>query len=362
VNVTFVISSLEAGGAEKNLALLANAFSQNGHAVTILTWSDQSGVQGYPLDPAVRVKPLALVSRSESFLRRVQSVMHRLKVLRQAIAISKPDVCISFIDVTNVYTLAASFRLSVPVVVCERIEPAWWPPTLLWRLLRTVSYRQAQSIVVQTEPAKDQLARFLRRKTTVIPNPVIRPATPGAAPESSQLIVTVGRLEPQKRFDVLLHAVTALKDKHPDWRLLILGDGSQQLTLRALAHELGLSEMVLFEGRQRDLETYYQRAAVFVSSSDFEGFPNALAEAMATGVPVIATDTAGASALVRHGEDGFVVARGDVTALGNRLEFLAQNPAERRRLGDNARQVTDRFPLGDIVHRWERLIESAAHT
>jgi glycosyltransferase involved in cell wall biosynthesis len=193
----------------------------------------------------------------------------------------------------------------------------------------------------------------------VIPNPVPAAEPSGPRDSAERLVLAIGRLEPQKGFDVLLRAFSTMSARHPDWRLAILGEGSSRAPLEALARELGIAARVVLPGRTPDPRPFLQSAAIFVLSSRFEGFPNALAEAMASGVAVIATDCpTGPRELVQPDASGLLVPTDDVAGMADALERLAADPGLRHRLGEAAREAVRRYHPETVLREWDRLLAS----
>jgi glycosyltransferase involved in cell wall biosynthesis len=260
----------------------------------------------------------------------------------------------------NVLTLLATSGLNLPVVVSERNDPKLCSIGAEWNCLRKWAYRRAHRVVVQTESAKTYFSAAVQRRTVVIPNPVIVPPERPKKNhrEGQKLIVGLGRLVPQKGFELLLAAFAQIASRHPDWSLAVWGEGGQRGQLEELRDRLGLRERVGLPGRTREPHEKLQQADLFVLSSRSEGFPNALGEAMACGLPVISFDCpSGPRDLIRDQVDGLLVPQGDVAALASAMERLMSNVDERNRLAARAVEVSERFGLEKVMALWETILQ-----
>lgn len=342
------------------MACMANYWARRGWPVTLLTLANDSAKPFFDLDCRIRHVPLGIAGDSPHLVAGLWNNLNRIRVLRQAIRKSDPEVVISFMEQVNVLALLAACGLGVRVVVSERIDPYRFHPGSVWKQLRWLVYSRADCIVVQS---RDALAYFLPKfndRTVVIPNPVVVPpdgqvsdglVTPG------RCLIAVGRLTEQKQFDLLLKAFARLKDRYSEWTLTIVGDGPMRSELESLCDQLGLAGRVMFTGFVTDPYRYLRQASLFVMSSGYEGFPNALCEAMACGLPVISTDCAGGvREIIRDGDNGILVPSGDEDALAAAMARLMGNEAERRRLASRAVEVTERFSLGKVMAMWEEVL------
>lgn len=199
------------------------------------------------------------------------------------------------------------------------------------------------------------------RRTHVIPNPVSEQFANGRGTDTHgrrPIVLAVGRLVPQKGFDLLIEAFAAVAQRHPDWSLVIVGQGPEEARLRGMAGGLLGRGTVTFQGAVTDLERFYRSAGLFVLPSRFEGFPNALLEAMASGCAVIAANCpAGPAEIVRQGIDGVLVPPEDVRALITEMDRLMGDAAARSRLGARAGDVSERFGVERILNLWDDAID-----
>jgi GalNAc-alpha-(1->4)-GalNAc-alpha-(1->3)-diNAcBac-PP-undecaprenol alpha-1,4-N-acetyl-D-galactosaminyltransferase len=360
--LSLVISSLQAGGAERVLSRMASYWAARGHDVEIVSYDRPDARPFYPLHADVRVRGLDLLRDSRHPIEALWNTAVRVRRVRRAIVEHGPDAVISFLDQVNVVTLLATRALDLPVIVSERNDPAKLPLAAPWPALRRWTYRRARWVVMQTP----QAAAYFddpRIRMTVIGNPIVpapAPEPPAAAgAKGVSWITAVGRLAPQKGFDLLLQAFARIAAAHPSWSLRIVGDGRERAALTELARTLGVAERVEFTGRVDNVFPLLAAADLFVLSSRFEGFPNALAEAMSAGLPVIAFDCQrGPSAIIRHEIDGLLVPAEDVAGLAAAIDRLIANPAARATLAARAPEIVERYSEAAIMNRWEDLLRS----
>lgn len=337
------------------LSALANAWDEAGHDVTLYTF-ECGGPKQFELSASVRYRPLPLAGVSASPVAALMANLKRLRILRSAIRESNPEVVVSFTSSANVLTLLAAMGLGVPVIVSDRSDPFRLKIGAAWNELRALTYPRAAAVVCQTENVAAMLRQSTRQKVIVIPNPV--PLRGHSLPPAAKgkRIFAMGRLDPVKGFDLLLRAFHSIAGKHREWRLTILGEGPERGNLEILVAALGLRDQVSLPGWVADPFSLLAEAEVFVLSSRVEGFPNALCEAMACGVPVIAFNCqSGPADILRPNIDGVLVPAQDVDALASAMERLIDNPAERARLRLRAPQVVQRFGVKNILQQWTTL-------
>jgi len=364
MRITLVISSLEAGGAERVMSTMANYWSARDRQVTILTLSSEAG-DWYGLDTRIKRVGLNLVSNPAHLGEALQNTFKRVARLRRELCSSLPDVVISFGGETNILTLLASAGTSAPVIVSERVDARHHSIGLVRHALRYLLYRRADGLVVQSHAARDWGRKLVGSENVhVIPNPVavavhgvvlaaVRPAT-------GRTVVAMGRLAHQKGFDHLLRAFAKCARKHAAWSLVIIGEGHERTALERLIAELELKDRVTMAGLRQTPARLLQQADLFVMSSRYEGFPNALLEAMACGLAVISTDCPnGPREIIRDGVDGVLVQPEDSDALAAAMDRLMDDQRERERLGARAVEVRERFGIEKIMSMWDDLL---AHT
>jgi GalNAc-alpha-(1->4)-GalNAc-alpha-(1->3)-diNAcBac-PP-undecaprenol alpha-1,4-N-acetyl-D-galactosaminyltransferase len=361
--LALVISTLASpGGAERVAAALANYWCESGVEVVILTFDEAGSSRFYRVAERVRVISLGGRGNSRNLIHGGISNLRRILAVRSALVDLSPDVVLSFGDTTSTVTLAASRGLAMPVIAADRTSPAHAPITALWRILRDATYRVCDRLIVQTSSARDYYVDRGVRAVDVIPNPVSRSISRKTRP-SANTVVAAGRFTREKGFDLLIQAFALVAEVHPSWSLVIHGDGPLRGELERLATEVGLDSRIRLAGNATDLSGQLSGAGLFVLSSHFEGFPNALCEAMAAGIPVIATDCpVGPREIVTDGEDGLLVPPFDVHALATAIDLLIRDGARRDRMGKAATAIVERLSIDRISRMWASSINAALGT
>jgi len=355
MRLTLVISSLNTGGAERVMCTLANAWCAQGRQTTILTTHDGGRAPDYPLSPDVRVVSVDPLCGG---LRRQIEIAKRI---RGQIRSDRPDVMISFLKYTNILALIATRGLGVPTIVSERLDPSVVDLGPLWSRLRRWTYRWTDTLVAQTPTAARRFEAMAPGRVRVVPNPVFPLADEPGADDPVSLdgptFLAVGRLHPQKGFDVLIRAMATVKVREPDWRLVILGEGECRDELERIVRDQGLGDVIRMPGRARNPWPWLVAADAFVMSSRTEGFPNALCEAMVAGLPVVSADCpSGPADLIDDGRDGLLVPVGDSDALAEGMLRLARSGNLRSELGTRASLIGNRYPIETILALWEEIL------
>lgn len=369
MKIALVISSLGGGGAERVMATLANAWVHDGIEVTLITLASRAE-DVYPLDDAVERVDLDQTGSSSNFLQALIRNIVRVRRLRATLVACNPDVVVSFLTTTNLLTILACRGLARPLLVSERVFVSKYPPNGVWRLLYRPLYRLATEVVSQTQRGATDLEARLKRKVSVIPNPLM-PQHQGSLRQRVQTtillrkgdarwVLAIGRLSVEKGFDLLISAFARVAAHYPKWHLVIAGEGPERSALTAQITGFRLTERIHLLGFCNDAQALMRQADLFVLPSRYEGMPNALMEAMATGCPCISFDCeSGPAELIDHGVNGWLVAPENVVALAAALEQLMRDPSASQRLGVAAKAVTERFAVEVVITQWNSLIASA---
>lgn len=340
--IVFVIPDMPGGGTERVVALLANEYSRRGIPVTILLFAGNE--RAYPLDPRIEVVSVGGPSGGSLAAR-----LGRLRRMRQFYRENRNCQIWAFSAMGTVFSAVAALGQKHFFLVSERNDPTRYEH----RRIRDLCYRRARVVVCQTEDAVKSFPAGIRKKSVVIPNP-LEPGEKPYAGKREKRIAAVGRLNAQKNHKLLLRAFAAFVRDHGDYVLELYGQGELEPELRALAAELKIDNCVIFKGFSRHVLSDIRTAAMYVLSSDYEGISNSMLEAMALGLPVIATDCpiGGSRMYIRDGVNGFLVPVGDVSALARAMGRLADEPALGERLGAEAVKLREELATVKIADRF----------
>jgi GalNAc-alpha-(1->4)-GalNAc-alpha-(1->3)-diNAcBac-PP-undecaprenol alpha-1,4-N-acetyl-D-galactosaminyltransferase len=352
-----------AGGVERMIVLLMNAMQKRGHNVSLLTWDNKNARTFYPLDQEVYWHKLDMgdpMIKAGWWLR-----LKRMMVIRDIAKKERPDVIIAF-QHGPFFTVALSIiGLGISTIAAVRNAPTRFDYTSSgkYRNLWFQTYRLATRITVQMASYRDLYPVYLRSLIRHIPNSVTAPeqlAKPqGSSQDSSKVLLNLGRLCYQKNQVLLLRAFARIAPRFPQWRLRFVGGGEGRLELEALTNKLTINTQVEFSGAVSDIGNEYSQAHLFCFPSLWEGFPNALAEAMAHGLPAIGFSAcAGTNELIVDGVNGVLVEGGfDEVRLSEAMEVLMRDEDKRVILGCNAQAVTKQYSPEKIFPQWENLFE-----
>ena len=356
MRILIVAPSLGLGGAECVAARMANHWAARGRDVAVALFEGEDAPRHYPLTPSITLDCLDIYDTPPSLAGRLAALVRRHLRIRRCLRRHAPDVVVCITDSANIRVLLAARGLGLPVVCTEHTDPTVHDIGPRWRLLRRLTYRRCNTLVVLSDTARDYCAAFMDpERIRVFPNPMDFPAPPH--PEARQpVVIYVGRLVEEKGVDALVRAFA--RSAPEDWRLRLVGDGPLRSAVEALADELGVAGRVECTGRVADPYPLLAQAGVFVLPSRYEGLPNALVEAMGMGLACIATATSGARQVLRHEDNGLLVPVGDESALADALARLTTDADLRRRLGDSALNIRHHAGTDSVMARWDTLLES----
>ncbi len=360
MKILFLIASLRGGGAERVAATLCNHWVQCGHEVVLVTFDDPQ-YDFYTSDPKIVRHSLACFKTNTNKCQKIISNLKRIAKLRKIVRHSKPAVVVSFMDVANILAVVSCFGLHIPVIISERTYPPYFNHNNLFDKVRKFIYKFTHTFVAQTSNVGNWAAEFLPRdKITVIPNPVDFKNAQRQNTERENIILAMGRLGPEKGYDMLIQAFAQLHTEYPDWRLKIVGEGQERPNLEAQVSALGLQHKILLPGQTKDTQAEFCKAKIFALTSRVEGFPNVLIEAMAHGVAAISFDcNSGPADIIQHGVNGVLVPPNDVVGLTSAMQRLVVDSEVRQDLALAATGLREKYSLESIANIWLSLFEKA---
>ena len=338
------------GGAEKQLIMLCNQMVERNHDVTMVLIAGDD--IAYPLDKRVKIISLLFAESRSRFVSILKRTIHLRKVLLELSA----DVIINF-NMQSACMLSLINKSKIgKVIYCERGDPGDDEYSGLLGLIRKITFPRIDGFVFQTFGARDYFNDSnILAKSTVIPNPCFLQNQIRFTGEKIKKIVTIGRLHPQKNQSLLIKAFASIREQIPNYILQIYGDGELKESLISLAKELNVDQYVHFMGNSKSVLQEIKDASLFVLSSDFEGIPNVLIEAMAIGLPCISTDCkpGGARLLIQNGRNGLITAIGDEKALGQAMIRILRDEDYANTLGKNAMEISNTLSPKNIYDKWE---------
>lgn len=356
MNYTLVVPALSSGGAERVIVSLANHWAEQGSKVTLITFDQDPPY--YPVNREVALQQLNVPSSGGLISRALLVTYRRIFGLRRAIRRSYPDIVISFLVKINVLTIMATYGMGIPVVVSERNNPGRQEIRPLWRWLRLRLYGMADQLVTPSQGILDWFPDPIKAKGTVIPNPVDLPKImmPSRASAPKKLIA-VGRLVPQKGFDILLSAFASIADEFSAWTLTIRGEGELRGEIERLRDELDLKERVFLPGITDEPGGWTKEGIIFVLSSRFEGFGNVLTEAMAAGLTIVSFDCPwGPREILTDNVDSILVPPENRGALADALARVMRDTELQTRLGQAAQKNVIIFSRNRIMAQWDDMV------
>ena len=379
-----LFGTYSAGGLERVTAVKANWLAEHGYEVYLVTSGHAGRPSYYPLHPSVKHIDLGLcyevpgaISRFEAYRRNLPKYRKHKELLEQLFAEIRPDIAVAagWHEGTFLYQLKdgskkiiehhiwrnANFALyslylkqMSHVTLLRRVKSGL---LVLWN--RWLTYKQGRydqkfdRLVVLTEEDKTYCTHC--PTTSVIPNPITAPSSE-VSPLSDKVILAVGRLDNQKNFPGLIDIWALIAKDYPDWKLRIVGEGYTDTRILQKVKEYSLEGQFELCPFTNNVQEHYLSSSIFTMTSDFEGFGLVLVEAESMGLPLVSyACPCGPRDIIRDGQDGFLVERGDMKTFAARLRQLIEDEELRRRMGQAAKVNSQRFSLYNVMKQWEAL-------
>lgn len=349
--IIFVTISMRGGGTERVISILANRMADMGHDVSIMMIAEP--IVEYALDTRVHVQCVS-TSTGGSLIGR----MKRIWNMRREFAKDKNTKIISMGTVSNLFTLVASLGLKNPIVISERNDPNRLNhrPIKKYEVwIRNLLYRRADKLVLQTLDTVELFPGVIKKKSVVIANPI-----PDGMPEPlpieqrEKTIVAAGRFIPSKNYKMLIDVFAQFSEQFPEYILKIFGKGQTEADIKKQIQELNMQEKIHLCGFSDNLYEELGKGGIYVSTSDSEGLSNSLLEALAMGIPTIATDcpVGGTRMCIKDGVNGFMIPVRDNVALLEKMIRLASDFDLRKSCSQNAINIRDEFSEAVITGQW----------
>lgn len=355
--IAFYIGSLRKGGAERVFVNLAKYFQAEGYRVVMVTQYQKEEEYELP-DGMERI--LSDIGEEKVTASRAVNFFRRLNKLHAIWKEQKPDLVLSCIGKNNFMTVVTTMGTKTRAVVSVVGEAKEEYPSRGMRMLANFLFSRAAGVILQTERSRGFFCRKVGEKAVILPNSLnpafIRPRYEGMREKK---IVSVGRMDANKNHEMQLRAFAGLKDKYPEYTLVIYGDGELRSYIEETAEELGIAKRVFLPGVVQDVAERIGQASLFLLTSYSEGVSNALIEALALGLPVIATDvpSGGTEELMKDGVNGLIIPAGEQAALERAMDRLLGDPAYAQQLGREAARIQERLAPERVNPLWKAYFE-----
>lgn len=359
MKITFFIGSVIGGGAEHVVCELASYFCEQSYDCEILTVTRTQ--KQYKIDDKVKLQSL---DRNGMKIKNGKiRLLAKMWNLFMYLIKSDTDCYVVFLPETiQAITFFKRF-IKVPIILSERNNPKSYSNNIQRKMCNC--FKKADGIVFQTNNARDYYRKYINELplSTIIPNAILVDLPNRNISADEKTIVSVGRFNKQKNFELLINAFAIFFKKYNNYTLILYGEGELKKDYEKIINDLNVSKHVKLPGYIPDVAREICDASMFVMSSDFEGIPNALIEAMAIGIPSITTDFDGGAArlLIENRKNGLVVPKNDVTKLVEAMIELAEKPEFANEIGENAKDIRERLSKKTVFPQWLDFIEKVTN-
>lgn len=346
------------GGAGNVVQILANELNQDSRYVPVIVILNPHTTKN-KLSPDIKVIELPLYKNYSK--NRLINLWRNIISIRRIVKLVSPDIIISFINNTNILVcLSLIWNHKIPIIVSERSNPLVMLPSGKMRMFYRFAYRRADLISVQCAYFSNFIPS-LSKKIIVTPNPIQSTVYMKHNYNFGKTIrlVTCARLHPIKQLDLMIDVFDAINKKYPNSSLTIYGEGQDRARLESIIKYKHLETVVSMPGAFKDVHQIISDYDIYIMTSKQEGFPNAMCEAMAVGLPVVAFMCHdGLKEIIRNDVNGFLIPRYDVKMMCDCLENLINNSTLRENIGQNAKLVSQTFSTSRIAGLWIHYINT----
>jgi glycosyltransferase involved in cell wall biosynthesis len=350
------------GGVERMSIALMNEMVKRGHDVGLLSWDRHDARTYYEMDDRIEWFKLNAGNPDEKASMAMR--FERMRKIRSVVKNYNPDTIIAFMDGVFLSVKLSILGLHIPTIEAERCSAARFEYLKSGKYVNLIfqSLRLAKNITIQLESYRNDYPEYLRSRIVSIPNPVFQPqrhAKPGQGAE--KILLSVGRLSYQKNYGVLIDAFAKIATEFPDWTLKIVGEGEEKEQLEKRAENLRISGQVQFANTVKNVSDLYCSSHLFILPSRWEGFPNALAEALAHGLPSVGfRECLGVRDLIHDGINGILADKIDnADTLAAALRTLMKDDKRREEMGIAASNSMKPYAPEAVFDQWENFFKKA---
>lgn len=345
----FVVPSLSKGGAERVVSVLASGLADKGYNVTILRYFKTEA--DYQVSKNVNIITLSQNEADYDKMSKFVLFAKMYKIFKKY----NPDYIIPFLRKVNIQVAIASLGYFRRIVYTVRVSP--YLNSGIYGKIHEFLINHTNKTIVQNNEQKEYYSKCAQKRIYVLPNPVderFLNVERKTVDEKEFRIVSLGRLEKQKNFSMLIKAFEGFARNKENVFLDIYGEGVERENLQVLINELALNDIVTLRGRSNDIPSVYKNASLYVMSSNYEGMPNALLEAMAVGLPCISTDCkTGPKEMIKNKSNGLIVPVDNEDKMLNALNFMYNNKKLASKMGKNAQKdVLKNNTIENIVDKF----------
>lgn len=351
--IILVTNILGNGGSGRVMATIANYLADKSYEVEVCSFLDNYDT--YSINS--KINNIVIKCKNKN---NVLKKIERIYKLRKIFKKNKGVTIISFEYFVNMQTVIASLFLKNKLIISERNDPSRHGNKFFINKLRNILYKKANILVCQTNDAKEYFPEGIQKKSVIIPNPIMSNLPSRFVEKRKKEIVTFGRIEKQKNLKLLIDAFILFNKDYPEYELSIYGDGSQKQELNKYVNDKKIMDKVNFYGFSNNIHSKIINSSIFVSSSDYEGISNSMIEAMAIGIPCIATDCpcGGARMMIKNGFNGILVPVGEAKALYQEMKNVIIDEELSTKLSINGENIKETLKTERICERWEKLIKN----
>ena len=347
--ILFIISDLESGGTQRVLVNLSNNLIEKNYSVTILLLGNKKSF--YEINPQIQIVNLNQLKISENFLGKILNNLNRIKKIRSIIKQYSPNCIVSFLFQTNVVSLIANIGLKIKIIVSERNNPFYQISKIHWKILRFVTYYLSDHIVVNNHFALEYFKKIFNKKVLMINNSIT--SFTRKKRKRKNIILLVSRHHPQKNIKLFINAFSLIHKKINNWKVIVIGSGILINQHKGLTKKLKLQDKFSWIYQSKNISEYYEKSKIYCLPSIYEGFSNALLEAVKFDLNCVVSDSAISD---KDYINNFIIKfkNNSETDLAEKLYNTINNL--KKNVIKNKKNYLVNFNKKKIITHWERII------